>query len=156
MAAPKPTPTALTLIKGNPGKRKINKLEPKPKRGMPRCPAHLDAKAKTAWKKLCKHLDEMGVIAHADEYALEILVSVYARIRDLQKSIKDHGGTTYTSEREDGAVFHKALPQVAQLEKAESTFRSYLTEFGLTPSARVKLKTEEPDDKDDPLSKYGV
>ena len=59
-------------------------------------------------------------------------------------------------EYEDGAVFHKALPQVAQLEKAESTFRSYLTEFGLTPSARAKLKTEEPDDKDDPLSKYGV
>ena len=55
-----------------------------------------------------------------------------------------------------GAVFHKALPQVAQLEKAESTFRSYLTEFGLTPSARAKLKTEEPENKDDPLSKYGV
>jgi len=156
MASPKPTPTALRLIKGNPGKRKINKQEPKPKQGVPKCPAHLDPKAKTAWKKLCAHLEQMGVLTLADALALETLVSVYARIRDLQKSIKDHGATTYESVREDGAVFHKALPQVAQLEKAESTFRSYLTEFGLTPSARAKLKTEEPDDKDDPLSKYVV
>tara|TARA_B100001063_G_scaffold247320_1_gene292612 strand:+ start:5905 stop:6375 length:471 start_codon:yes stop_codon:yes gene_type:complete len=156
MASPKPVPTALRLIKGNPSKRAINKQEPKPQRGIPRCPAHLDSKAKTAWKKLCTHLDKMGVLTLADEMALEVLVSVYARIRDLQKQIKDHGGTTYESTREDGAVFHKALPQVQQLEKAESTFRSYLTEFGLTPSARAKLKTEEEPPGDDPLAKYDV
>ncbi len=156
MASPKPVPTALRLIKGNPGKRAINKQEPKPKRGIPRCPAHLDSKAKTAWKKLCTHLDNMGVLTLADELALETMVSVYARIRELQKELKELGGTTYKSVREGGDVMFKAYPQVAQLEKAESTFRSYLTEFGLTPSARAKLKTEESPDEDDPLSKYGV
>ena len=156
MAAPKPVPTALKLIQGNPGKRAINKNEPKPQRGIPKCPAHLDSKAKTAWKNLCNHLDKMGVLTLADAMALETLVSVYARIRDLQKEIKELGGTTYKSVKQDGEVLHKAYPQVAQLEKAENTFRSYITEFGLTPSARARLKTEEATDPNDPLAKYGV
>ncbi|MDO6718824.1 phage terminase small subunit P27 family [Psychrosphaera sp. 1_MG-2023] len=156
MATPKPTPTALKLVKGNPGKRPINIKEPKPKRGVPKCPSHIDAKAKTAWKKLCQRLDDMGVLTLADEYALEILVSIYARIRDLQKVIKGYGKTTYITLSTQGDEVVKAYPEVSQLEKAESLFRSYLTEFGLTPSARAKLQTEDKDEGDDPLDKYGV
>ena len=156
MATPKPTPTALRLIKGNPGKRAINKNEPKPTRGVPKCPAHLDAKAKTAWAKLCKSLDEMGILTLADQYALEVLVSIYARIRDLQKAVKDYGSTTYTTISTAGEKVVKAYPEVSQLEKAESLFRSYLTEFGLTPSARTKVEASEKENKDDPLQKYGM
>lgn len=156
MATPKPTPTALRLIKGNPGKRALNKSEPQPKKGAPKCPAHLDTKAKTAWKKLCERLDEMGVLTLADEYALEVLVSIYARIRDLQRAVKNYGSTTYTTISTQGETVVKAYPEVSQLEKAESLFRSYLTEFGLTPSARTKIQTGEKEDKDDPLLKYGV
>jgi P27 family predicted phage terminase small subunit len=156
MAAPKPTPTVLKLIQGNPGKRAINKNEPKPERGIPRRPAHLDAKGKVAWKNLCKTLDKMGVLTLADSYALEILCSIYARIRDLQKALKVHGSTTYTAVNNAGDEMHKSMPEVQQLEKAESLFRSYITEFGLTPSSRTKLETAENQDKDDPLSKYGI
>ncbi len=156
MAAPKPVPTALKLVKGNPGKRPINKNEPKGQRGIPVCPSHLDPKAKTAWKKLCKYLDDMGVLTLADSLALETLVSIYARIRDLQKEIKGLGGTTYTSIKPDGELLHKAYPQVMQLEKAENTFKSYITEFGLTPSSRTKLQTEDTNKDNDPLDKYGV
>ncbi|MGJ8680506.1 phage terminase small subunit P27 family [Paraglaciecola sp.] len=156
MSTPKPTPTVLKLIKGNPGKRAINKNEPKPERGIPKCPAHLDTKAKTAWKKLCQRLDQMGVLTLADEYALEILCSVYARIRDLQKAVKKYGCTTYETTSTAGDMTVKAYPEVAQLEKAESLFRSYLTEFGLTPSSRTKLEINPDKDPDDPLKKYGV
>lgn len=156
MATPKPTPTALRLIQGNPGKRALNKNEPKPKKGAPKCPAHLDIKAKTAWRKLCERLDEMGVLTLADEHALELLVSIYARIRDLQRAVKNYGSTTYTTISTQGETVVKAYPEVSQLEKAESLFRSYLTEFGLTPSSRTKLSTGEKQDKDDPLLKYGV
>ena len=156
MPTPKPTPTVLKLIKGNPGKRALNKHEPKPQRGIPKCPAHLDAKAKTAWKNLCHSLDKMGVLTLADSYALEILCSIYARIRDLQKAIRVHGGTTYVTVNITGDEMHKSRPEVSQLEKAESSFRSYITEFGLTPSSRSKVETTEKTDKDDPLAKYGI
>jgi P27 family predicted phage terminase small subunit len=156
MATPKPTPTVLKLIRGNPGKRAINTNEPKPPRGIPKCPAHLDTKAKTAWKKLCQRLDQMGVLTLADEYALEILCSVYARIRDLQKAVKLYGATTYETTSTAGDLTVKAYPEVSQLEKAESLFKSYLTEFGLTPSSRTKLEVTDKKQSDDPLEKYGV
>jgi P27 family predicted phage terminase small subunit len=156
MPTPKPTPTVLKLIRGNPGKREIKANEPKPKRGIPRCPSHLDQKAKVAWKKLCERLDQMGVITLADEYAIEILCSVYARIRDLQKAIKVYGCTTYTTTSTAGDLTVKAYPEVSQLEKAESLFRSYLTEFGLTPSSRTKLEVTDKKTADDPLAKYGL
>ena len=46
MAGRKPKPTAIKELEGNPGKRKLNKKEPKPDKGMPTC--HYD-KAKADW-----------------------------------------------------------------------------------------------------------
>jgi hypothetical protein len=34
-------PTALKVVMGNPGKRPLNHLEPKPRLAVPSCPAHL-------------------------------------------------------------------------------------------------------------------
>ena len=41
MAGRKPKPTAIKELEGNPGKRKLNKKEPKPEKGMPVCPEWL-------------------------------------------------------------------------------------------------------------------
>ncbi|MDD6036563.1 MAG: response regulator [Lachnospiraceae bacterium] len=41
MAGRKPKPTAVKELEGNPGKRKLNKKEPKPEKGMPECPEWL-------------------------------------------------------------------------------------------------------------------
>lgn len=42
----KPKPTALKILEGNPGKRKLNAKEPTPLKKAPKCPAWLDAEAK--------------------------------------------------------------------------------------------------------------
>ncbi|MFT7372082.1 MAG: P27 family predicted phage terminase small subunit [Oleiphilaceae bacterium] len=155
MAAPKPVPTHLKLVKGNPGKRAINKSEPKPPKGIPRCPAHLDAKAKIAWKNLAKYLDDMGVLTIADGYALERGCAIYARVRDLSAAIKIKK-YSYETVNAQGELAHKAHPEVAMLDRAETLFKSYLVEFGLTPSARSKVSITEKNDPSDPLAKYGL
>lgn len=38
MAGRKPKPTAVKKLEGSPGKRKLNKKEPVPSKGMPECP----------------------------------------------------------------------------------------------------------------------
>lgn len=156
MAAPKPTPTALKLIQGNPGKRAINKAEPKKIKANLKTPSHLDPIAKTQWKKLSVVLDELGVLSETDLSALEQCCETYARIRRLRKEISKLGGTTYKSVKPDGEVLWKAYPQVAQLERAETNHKSFLSELGLTPSARSKVQVKEQSEGTDPRDKYGV
>lgn len=48
----KPKPTALKVLEGNPGKRQLNVVEPKPRNKAPKCPAWLDAEAKKEWRRL--------------------------------------------------------------------------------------------------------
>lgn len=156
MAAPKPVPTALRLIKGNPSKRAINKAEPKKVKANLKVPAHLDPIAKTQWKKLAQTLDDLGVLSQTDLSALEQCCETYARIRRLRAEIKKLGGTAYESVKESGEVLWKAYPQVAQLERAETNHKAYLSEIGLTPSSRSKVQIKEKTDDNDPLEKYNV
>lgn len=156
MAAPKPVPTALKLIKGNPGKRAINKREPKKVAPQLKVPSHLDSIAKTVWKKTAKTLDELGVLSDTDLQTLENYCETYARIRRLRAEIKTLGGTAYESVKSDGEVLWKSYPHVAQLDSAERNFRSFAVELGLTPASRTKVQAKEKTDENDPLSKYGV
>lgn len=50
----KPIPTAIKELEGNPGKRALNKKEPKPKRKAPKCPMWLDIEAKKRMEKNSK------------------------------------------------------------------------------------------------------
>ena len=48
-AGRKPKPTAMKELEGNPGKRKLNKKEPMPGKGMPDCPKWLLPDAQEEW-----------------------------------------------------------------------------------------------------------
>lgn len=154
MAGRRPKPTALKLVSGNPGKRAINKKEPKPKREIPSCPAHLDDAGKVAWGRLCVLLDRMGVLTEADSLALERLCDCYADILECRELI-ERDGRTYKTQDQNGNTLIKGNPAVTQLRAADSQFKSYLVEFGLTPAARSKVQVNPDDDqKEDPLAEF--
>lgn len=154
MAGRRPVPTALKLVKGNPGKRATNKTEPKPRREIPSCPAHLDDSGKVAWGRLSVLLDRMGVLTEADSFALERLVDCYTDILECRKLV-ERDGRTYTTSTAQGDTLIKGNPAVNQLRAADAQFKSYLVEFGLTPAARSKVHaTPDDDDKKDPLSEF--
>lgn len=154
MAGRRPKPTALKLVAGNPGKRATNKREPKPRREIPSCPAHLSDDGKVAWGRLSVLLDRMGVLTEADTAALERLCDCYADILESRELIKTDG-RTYKVSTQSGDTLIKANPAVAQLRAADSQFKSYLVEFGLTPAARSKVQaTPDDDEKDDPLKEF--
>jgi hypothetical protein len=64
---PKPTPTALRRLQGNPGKRAWNHDEPVPPADLPTCPDHLNAAARDEWERLASVLHEMGVVTLVDD-----------------------------------------------------------------------------------------
>ena len=154
MAGRRPKPTALKLVEGNPGKRKINKAEPKPARSIPSCPAHLSDSGKVAWGRLSVLLDRMGVLTDADGAALERLCDCYTDILECRELIKQDG-RTYKTLTAQGDTLIKGNPAVAQLRAADAQFKSYLIEFGLTPAARSKVHaTPDEDQEADPLAEF--
>lgn len=154
MAGRRPKPTVLKLVEGNPGKRKINKTEPKPKRSIPSCPAHLSDAGKVAWGRLSVLLDRMGVLTEADSAALERLCDCYSDILICRESLAQDGWTYKTMDAQ-GNTLIKGNPAATQLRAADSQFKSYLIEFGLTPAARSKVHaTPDEEAKDDPLKEF--
>ena len=91
MAGRRPVPTALKLVKGNPGKRPINKKEPQPAKHIPSTPAYLTDEGKVAWGRLTVLLDRMGVLTEADGFALERLCDCYAEILELRDLVDIDG-----------------------------------------------------------------
>ena len=153
MAGRRPKPTPLKLVTGNPGKRAINKKEPKPAREIPSPPSHLTDEGKTAWGRLSVLLDGMGVLTVADAFALERLCDIYAEILILREDIKTEG-RTYKTETQQGDTLTKANPSVAMLADADRRFKSYLVEFGLTPAARSKVNVNGGEKEEDPLNAF--
>ena len=75
----KPKPTAVKLMDGNPGKRRINGAEPKPPRSLPDCPAHLSAEAKAEWHRLAKSLNGIGLLTQVDRATMAGYCQCYGR-----------------------------------------------------------------------------
>lgn len=154
MAGRRPKPTVLKLVEGNPGKRKINKAEPKPARAIPSCPAHLSDSGKVAWGRLSVLLDRMGVLTEADSAALERLCDCYSDVLICREALAADGWTYKTMDAQ-GNTLIKGNPAAVQLRAADSQFKSYLIEFGLTPAARSKVHATPDDDKKaDPLAEF--
>ena len=62
----KPTPTAIKLLEGNPGKRPLNANEPKPEKKAPSCPKWLEPEAKTEWRRLAKQMEQIGILTQVE------------------------------------------------------------------------------------------
>jgi len=150
MARPK-TPTAWKLVKGTAQPCRINKNEPKPKRGIPSPPAHLGDRAKTAWGYVAAMLDRMGVITEADGLVLEGLCETYAELVAARAALKARGGaTTYESVTKDGGTMYRPYPEVTQIADADRRFAMWLTKVGMTPADRSKISSLDRADAKDP------
>lgn len=142
---PAPKPTALKLLQGNPGKRPINKNEPQPKAGIPRCPSWLDDEAKACWKRIVPQLDGMGVLTLIDADALTNYCETWSRWKKAVLFIQKNGDV-YVQKDESGMIkYIQQLPQVAIARNLLAVLNRYQQEFGLTPAARSRLTIKEQD-----------
>ena len=120
----KPKPASLKLLAGTPGKRAINRSEPKPTSSIGDCPEWFPAEAKEEWDRIVPEMVRLGVFAGLDRAIVEGHCLTYAdMIRDAKagKPVR--------------------APILAQL-------RFFAGELGLSPTSRARLKTPEKDDGD--------
>jgi P27 family predicted phage terminase small subunit len=137
-------PTALRLIQGNPGHRPIPTNEPKPVSGIPSCPKHLNAEAKTEWRRITKELKLLGLLTKVDRAALACYCQAWARLVDAEGHLNSGGAVV--EGRQEGKV---KSPWLVVAHQSMDFIRKFGVEFGLTPSSRGRL--EVPGEKEESL-----
>lgn len=148
MKGRKPKPTALKIIQGNPGKRPLNKNEPKPKPIAPKCPAWLHKDAKREWKRIAPELERLGLLSVVDMAALATYCESWAQYKEAIEFIHKNG-TVYPIKDEDGKVkYLQQVPQVSIANKALLNIRTLCAEFGLTPGSRGRMSLPGQKDED--------
>ena len=144
-----PTPTAIKILEGNPGKRPLNEYEPKPEKKAPPCPKWLEKEARKEWKRLAPKLEMLGVLSELDMAAFAEYCQAYARWKEAEEYISSHGSTFKTA---NGCIM--AVPQVNIAKSYLAAMESAAKQFGLTPAARSRLiANADNGDRDDELER---
>ncbi len=130
----RPQPTALKMLRGNPGKKKPNENEVRPPSGEATKPADVSPAAGLVWDELAPICLAMGTLTVAD-------VRPFATLCELQ--------ATFTA-----VARLKGTPAFdAKLEReTANVIRPYYALFGLEPVSRARIQV--PKKPDAPISKW--
>lgn len=144
MAGRKPKPTAIKKLTGNPGKRPLPEREPQPSVGNLHRPEHLDEIACREWERLEPILSGMKVLTDADYLALALLcqqTSTWIRAKE-------------EVERDGMTIEGRRHPLLTLISDAAKNMGRCMSELGLTPAARVKVKTVDPHEGESPWNRF--
>ena len=156
MRGRKPKPTHLRVIGGNAGKRPINEREPVPARALPTPPPELSDDAKVEWGRVSEELYRIGLLTGIDRGTLAAYCQAYGRWMQAERAIAEMAkrdpltGGLMIKTTNGNAIQN---PLIGTANKAMSDMVRYAAEFGMTPSARSRIKAEAREEED-PADKY--
>lgn len=140
----KPKPTQLKKLQGNPGKRSLKtKTEPKPPTTRKAATVDLakdDNLAKDFVAKYRPTLQALGLLTDVDDPAFEMAARHYSLAIKAYEEVQIDGLTVM-----DDHAQERKHPLLQVFRDNSQAFKSYITEFGMTPSSRVRLRIEEAD-----------
>lgn len=145
----KASPTVLKLLRGNPGRRPLNKKEPQPKAAKHlKCPVYFGKIAKAEWARIVPELQRLKLLSVVDLKALEVYCMTYQEYVEAERVLAKEG-PVYKTQTKDGELAYKVRPEKTISQKARQLLKGYLAEFGMTPSSRAGVSaidgTEEND-----------
>jgi P27 family predicted phage terminase small subunit len=152
----RPVPTALKLLAGNPGKRKLNEAEPQYEVAAPPMPSGLPPAAVQEWDRIVPQLVASRVITRVDRAALTAYVLAWQRLLDAEAEIQAHGILVPVLVEDETGQYvssgnYKKNPAVTVQNEAKRNVRAFAVEFGMSPASRTKVKSEGPEQDADPL-----
>ncbi|MDO1559813.1 phage terminase small subunit P27 family [Brevundimonas sp. 2R-24] len=137
-----PTPTRLKELAGNPGKRPINRREPKPTGGAV-APKTLSRDALAAWKRLIGSMPE-GVYTVADEGLLAAYCEAVALHRRATAEVAAQGAVT------TGSTGQLTVSPWVKIKSDQARLITAIgARLGLDPAARSSLQLQAPDETPD-------
>ncbi len=166
---PKPKPTAIRVLEGNPSNAPLPENEPKPKKadelanaewmeadcpymsGDGRFPLH--EISKKIWDEMAPQLDLLGVLTSVDLDKFSRYCETFARWLKMKAFIDKNGetypvyGMVYLSQPDGSTKMEKVLkqvkmfPQVTLYVKLAGELRKYEEEFGIGAASRTRIQT---------------
>lgn len=142
-------PTEIKKLQGNAGHRKLSAdTEPQPDPGIPEKPKGMPKAASREWDRIVPHLLMLRVLTVVDGKALAAYCDAYAYCEMARKDMAKHGllveEPILDKMGEEVGVKLKENPAVNTYAKMSGLMNKFLTQFGLTPASRSKLKIEKP------------
>ena len=144
---PKPKPTELKVLEGNPGKRPLPENEPKPAPLMPDPPEWIDEEAKKFWEKYAPKLNKLGLLTEIDGPAFTATAESWAEWVNYKKDIKKNGIKNISD-----SGYEQQRVEVILAKKALDNVKSFLAEFGMTPSSRSRIDLKLPGDEGEDMN----
>ncbi len=147
MKGRKPIPTTMHVLNGNPGKRKLPEtVEDKYTNGSPDPVKELSEEARAEWDRIVPELEVVGVLKKVDRAALAMYCTVWAQWLEAQKKMIEEGTFMRSP---DGYLVMNPYFKIA--ERCVNQIKSFLSEFGMTPAARVRIRPGAPKEEDNPF-----
>jgi len=142
--AGKPKPTELRIFEGNRGHRPIPDVL-QPEQVKPRAPTWLDKLAKKEWRRITDALGKVGLVTEIDLGMLEAYCSSYSKWRQAAEK------ATITLVGMNGGKTVAPNPYINIELKYLREMRAVATEFGMSPSSRVRVGTGAKTEDADPM-----
>ena len=137
----KPRPTHLKVLEGVQNKKRINDKEPKPFPKAPDPPKFLDHIATNEWKRIAPELEKLGLLTGIDMSALAAYCDQFSRWVQATEKIQNEGMIISAP-----SGYPVQSPYLSIANKALDSMKKFLTEFGMTPSSRTRIRTNAGDD----------
>jgi hypothetical protein len=132
----RPNPTSLTVLRGNPSKKRLNENEPVPPPGEIQKPAELSAAGEQVWDELAPICLAMGTLTTAD-------VRPFTTMCELQATF------TAAARGKGSAAFDAKLER-----ETANALRPYYALFGLEPVSRARIQVPKTGQPAPPASKW--
>lgn len=157
LRGPQPKPNVVKLFEGNPGRRPINLSDGiNPDVAVPDAPAWINADARKEWKRISVELETLGLISRLDRTALTLYCQTWGQLCQLEKAFLAQQKSALDKGREAGmdadlaglrpffaqtpSGFVRQAPLYRQILDLREDCNRYLQAFGLSPSARMRVK----------------
>lgn len=138
MKGRKPQPTALRVLRGNPGRRQINASEPIHEPLSTACPDDLaDPVARAEWDRIAPLLVIRGQVTTVDRGTLMGYCLKYAQWQALEAEARKHPFIVRSPSN-----YPIPNPAIGMANKAFGLMLKAAAELGITPSARSRVSVQ--------------
>lgn len=114
-------------------------IQLEPVTGLPNPPHFFDAIAAFEWNRIGHELIEKGLLTQGDMGAFTMYCLNCARVAACEVILKARGMTYITDQG-----YEMARPEVSIARQCGAEVRKFAQEFGLTPSARSRVRVTTP------------